>query len=152
MDDLYVGKCPTCGHPKRSGEACYYCSDANTLSRVNDAARRYKEEYVQEVLALERSAKSRSEGDSEPDYTDLGYLPKRSVPTAALLSLIVPGAGQIYYRKFRRGAIWFLLAVSIDWSVMTTADSASFSIFLHALCSLFAGYGASRTGRKKREE
>ena len=56
--------------------------------------------------------------------TTLPTQPKNSFLTA-LLSLVVPGAGQIYLNQYTRGAIIFVMTVVLGYVIKWAAEGSS---------------------------
>lgn len=60
--------------------------------------------------------------------------------TAAVLSFIVPGLGQLYCSRFLRGILWLLFVVIVYWIIFFCIGVLDLviPILLHSTCAFFA--------------
>ena len=78
---------------------------------------------------------SRLQDPFDPHPAD-GDVRPPSPGIAAVLSVLVPGLGQVYAGRLAAGAVWFLVTTFCYWAVLLPGFVA------HALCVWFAYQGA----------
>lgn len=75
--------------------------------------------------------------DPRPSDVDVDVVVRPPHPgIAAVLSVLVPGLGQVYTGRLAAGAVWFLVTTFCYWAVLLPGFIA------HALCVWFAYQGA----------
>jgi TM2 domain-containing membrane protein YozV len=70
------------------------------------------------------------------DYEDGGHRPP-SPGVAAVLSVLIPGLGQVYSGRLLAGALWFLATGFAYWAILVPG------FLIHALC-IWSAYASAR--------
>jgi uncharacterized Zn finger protein (UPF0148 family) len=131
--------CPFCGEPiAREARKCRHCNEYLDVS-----LRPGQQQSPQIVInnANTNTVQSHSNADAGAaaavvsGVSNVGYVPrKRFSPVLAfLLSLLIPGLGQIYTGRLLAGIIWFLLT-AVGYVCFIAPG-----IILHICCAISAG-------------
>ena len=81
--------------------------------------------------------------DFENDYDDRRAAPYRapSPGLSAVLSVVIPGLGQVYNGRLVRGALWFGAVMFGYWAILVPG------FLLHALC-VYCAFDGARSWRR----
>jgi TM2 domain-containing membrane protein YozV len=99
----------------------------------------------------ERSASAKARQEREismprPDFDDELFLVRRPAPRpspgiAAVLSVLIPGLGQVYAGRLGAGALWFLGTGFAYWAILIPG------FLVHAVC-VWSAYESARAFRE----